>query len=120
MVTPLSRRSVPSLLRAVSPVRAIPPERDLLYGGAAMLSDLRLAFRFLTRLPVDPADWQTGDLGRAAWAFPLVGVLVGLIGGVVYAAGRGLGLTPILAAIGAVGALVWVTGGLHEDGLADM
>jgi len=85
-----------------------------------MLSDLRLALRFLTRLPVDPADWHPGDLGRAAWAFPLIGVLVGLLGGVAYAVGRGIGLTPILAAIAATGAMVWVTGGLHEDGLADM
>lgn len=85
-----------------------------------MLADLRLAFRFLTRLPIDSADWQPGDLGRAAWAFPLVGVLIGLLAGVVYAAGRGLGLTPLIAAVAAVAASCIATGALHEDGLADM
>jgi len=85
-----------------------------------MLADLRLAFRFLTRLPIDSADWQPGDLGRATWAFPLVGVLIGLVAGVVYAAARGLGLTPLIAAVAAVAASCILTGALHEDGLADM
>lgn len=85
-----------------------------------MLADLRLAFRFLTRLPIDSADWQIGDLGRAAWAFPLVGVLIGLLCGVVYAGGRGIGLSPLLAAIAAIAAGCLATGALHEDGLADM
>jgi len=85
-----------------------------------MLADLRLAFRFLTRLPIDSADWQQGDLGRAAWAFPLVGVLVGLLAGLVYALARGLGLTPLLAALAALAASALATGALHEDGLADM
>jgi adenosylcobinamide-GDP ribazoletransferase len=85
-----------------------------------MLTDLRLAFRFLTRLPIDSSDWQQGDLGRASWAFPLVGVLIGLAAGVVYALGRGLGLTPLIAGVAAVAASVILTGALHEDGLADM
>jgi adenosylcobinamide-GDP ribazoletransferase len=85
-----------------------------------MLSDLRLAFRFLTRLPIDSADWQPGDLGRASWVFPLVGVLIGLAAGVVYALGRGLGLTPLIAGVAAVATSVILTGALHEDGLADM
>ena len=85
-----------------------------------MLADLRLAFRFLTRLPIDSADWQPGDLGRATWAFPLVGVLIGLVAGVIYAAARGLGLTPLIGAVAAVAASCILTGALHEDGLADM
>jgi adenosylcobinamide-GDP ribazoletransferase len=85
-----------------------------------MLADLRLAFRFLTRLPIDSADWQPGDLGRATWAFPLVGVLIGLLSGIVYAAARGLGLTPLIAAAAAVAASCICSGALHEDGLADM
>jgi adenosylcobinamide-GDP ribazoletransferase len=85
-----------------------------------MLADLRLAFRFLTRLPIDSSDWQPGDLGRASWAFPLVGVLIGLIAGLAYAAAVQLKLSAWLAGSIAIAVSIWATGALHEDGLADM
>ena len=62
-----------------------------------------LALQFLTCLPVSlkaapgPADW-----GRSALAYPLVGLLIGLL------------LAALLTATWAL-----ITGGLHLDGLAD-
>ncbi len=72
----------------------------------------------LTRLPVGRAV-PAGAGAAGVWAYPLVGVAIGVIGGAVYWAAHRLGLPPAVAAIGAVGAMVLSTGALHEDGLAD-
>jgi adenosylcobinamide-GDP ribazoletransferase len=52
-------------------------------------------------------------------AFPLVGILVGLIGWAVFALATRLGLPPFAVGLVTLAATVLVTGGLHEDGLAD-
>jgi adenosylcobinamide-GDP ribazoletransferase len=85
--------------------------------------DLKTSVAFLTRLPVGQAtpsdDLARDDLARAAWAFPLAGVLVALIGAVIYALAHKIG-TPALVAAGlTVATTLAVTGCLHEDGLAD-
>src|SRR5690606_31782388 len=59
-------------------------------------------------------------LAQAAWAFPLAGLVVGLAGAAVLALGGLAGLPAMLAALLAVGATILATGGLHEDGLADL
>ena len=84
--------------------------------------DFKLAFGFLTRLPAPFAGPGVGGrLGPALRLAPLVGLVVGLCGGlVIWAAVGGFGLPPLAAALLAVGATVWVTGALHEDGLADV
>lgn len=77
------------------------------------------AVQFLTRVPV-PA-WVghgPGQLERAARWFPLVGLLVGLVGAGVLALAR-LGFPPMLAAILSTAVTVLLTGAFHEDGLAD-
>ncbi len=87
--------------------------------------DSRLAARFLTRLPLggDGGDARLVEDGRplaeAARAFPLVGLLVGLIGGAALWTGAALGLPPLLAALLGLAAVAVATGALHEDGLAD-
>ncbi len=84
--------------------------------------DFWLAFGFLTRLSgpslrsVDP-----GRLGSALRLAPLVGLVVGVCGALVsWVALAGLGLPALPAALLTVGATIWVTGALHEDGLADV
>ncbi|HEY3918575.1 MAG TPA: adenosylcobinamide-GDP ribazoletransferase [Stellaceae bacterium] len=79
------------------------------------------ASAFLTRLPLAsaPVDAATPSLAAAAWAFPLVGLVVGVIGGVAYVVALGLHLPAFAAALIAVAATTLATGGLHEDGLAD-
>ncbi|MDF3605491.1 adenosylcobinamide-GDP ribazoletransferase [Paracoccus sp. DMF-8] len=80
-----------------------------------------LALCWLTRLPVgrflpDPAP----QLQSALWAFPLAGMVVGGAGALVLGLALWLGLTLLIAALLAVAAQIWLTGGLHEDGLADL
>jgi adenosylcobinamide-GDP ribazoletransferase len=79
------------------------------------------AFQFLTRLPLGGAseDVLAPSLADAAWAFPLVGLAIGAIGGIAYWIASALALPALAAALIAVAAAALVTGGLHEDGLAD-
>ena len=82
--------------------------------------DLRASILFLTRLRYGPSLPVDGAaIARAAWAFPIAGVLVGLVGAVVYLFAHRLGLPPWPAAALSVAATMAVTGCLHEDGLAD-
>jgi adenosylcobinamide-GDP ribazoletransferase len=78
-----------------------------------------LAVQFLTRLPV-PRDlpFSEARLTEATKFFPLVGLLVGLIGAAVLWAGAALFPMPV-AVILSVVATVAATGAFHEDGLAD-
>jgi len=77
------------------------------------------AVGFLTRLPVPGwAGWAEDRLLRASRYFAAVGALVGLGGGLVWWL-AGLLLPAPLAAGLALAAMVWLTGALHEDGLAD-
>ncbi len=80
-----------------------------------MLQPIRAAFGLLTRLPVRPAPVQP----EGVWAFPLAGLAVGAVAGIGYWAALTIGLPPGPAAALALTALILLTGGLHEDGLAD-
>lgn len=89
-------------------------------GAAAVLHDLKVATIFLTRLPVRlEGPLAMRDLAAAVYAFPLVGALVGLLGGVGFWVAHRLGLPATVCAVAAVAAMVLATGALHEDGLAD-
>lgn len=81
--------------------------------------DLALATSFLTVLPTPRVPAGPGGLARAAYAFPVVGGYVGTLAAVVCATMTGVGLPDALAAGVAILALVAISGGLHEDGLAD-
>ncbi len=95
------------------------PDRD---SAADIGADLLLAFGFLTRLPVPARAWSdgTGRLARAAWAFPVVGLAVGTLAATAWLAADLIGLPPLACGALAVLATVAATGGLHEDGLADV
>lgn len=77
-----------------------------------------LALQFLTRLPVpDPGNPSPEALGYSVVYYPLVGLLIGtiLVGLAVLLPGVG----PALRAALVLSAWVWLTGGLHLDGLGD-
>src|SRR6056297_3491159 len=80
-------------------------------------SDLVSAAMLLTRLPV--RGMPTARAADAAWAWPLVGLAVGLPAGVVGMAVAAAGLPGGLAAAAALTVSIVLTGALHEDGLAD-
>jgi len=84
-----------------------------------VIEPLRTAIGFLTRLPVGGATLDAAALSRAAVWFPVVGALVGGVAAVVRA-GTGEVLPAAPATVLAMLAAAAVTGGLHEDGLADV
>jgi adenosylcobinamide-GDP ribazoletransferase len=75
----------------------------------------------LTRLPVRwlARGQAPAELADSVWAFPLVGAIVGGIGGAAYWAFFRLGLPPAVAAVWTLAVLLLTTGALHEDGFAD-
>jgi len=84
-----------------------------------ILLDIATAFQFLTRLPLAWLPWREDTLRRSASYFPLVGMAVGFS-----AAGIHRLLSSHLPAA-AVALLIvlfmtLLTGGMHEDGLADV
>jgi len=79
---------------------------------------LRLAFGFLTILPVHPPTPNSGEMGRAGLWFPLVGLT---LGGLLVAAQVLLENTfpPPLATVLVLVLWTALTGALHLDGWAD-
>jgi len=74
---------------------------------------------FLTRFPAPGVSRHEGDgLARSARYFPLIGALVGLVAGGVFALAS-MVLPALVAAGLALTAGLVATGALHEDGLAD-
>lgn len=84
------------------------------------LAQAQLAIVLLTRVPFGRLRDPVPPLAAAAWAFPLAGLIVGLIAGGVMWAALALGLSPLVAGGLALGAQAMATGALHEDGLADI
>lgn len=89
-------------------------------------ADLAAGIGLLTRLPVGwlspdntGADDFRASLGRSIWTWPLVGLALGATGGLALGVLALAGLERHLAAAWAVALLMLLTGGLHEDGLAD-
>lgn len=85
-----------------------------------LASDLKIGILFCTRLPFHSSFPISGrDVARASWTLPLAGALIGILGGLTYWAVHHLGVAPQSAAMLALAATLAITGGLHEDGLAD-
>jgi adenosylcobinamide-GDP ribazoletransferase len=84
-----------------------------------LLGDVALCLVFFTRLPLPHFETRDSVFARAIWAAPVVGVVVALIGGIVYALATLLGLAAGPAATLALAATIAATGCLHEDGLSD-
>lgn len=83
-----------------------------------MFQDMATAFQFLTRLPLRQLPYDEGALSRSAKFFPLVGLLIGILGSLVYM-WLVHHLPAVIAVLLTLGFLVLATGALHEDGLAD-
>lgn len=95
--------------------------------------DLRVATAFLTRLPVQPpllpanddtVSSEHGDkpgdfLAGSTGMFPVIGFVIGAVAALILAVAHAIGLHPMASALLAVAAMAILTGGLHEDGLAD-
>ncbi|MBA4788676.1 MAG: adenosylcobinamide-GDP ribazoletransferase [Rhizobiales bacterium] len=89
-----------------------------------MVRDVAAALRFFSRLPVPALPGEADPhappvLPRIAYAIPLAGAVIALLGGLVLVAAHAVGLPPLVSAALAMTALVMATGAFHEDGLAD-
>ena len=87
-----------------------------------LLHELRLFFvalQFFTRVPV-PAwvGWSPEWMHASSRHYPLVGLCVGAVGAAVLLGTAGLWPLPVAVGL-SMAATVWMTGGFHEDGLAD-
>ena len=85
------------------------------------LTALAFAVRLLTRLPLRQSDpessTQVSPAAAVPW-YPLVGILIGAISGVVFCLAH-LVFPVTLAVVLATAASLLATGALHEDGFAD-
>lgn len=79
---------------------------------------LKTALVFFTRLPLKFHDYDEADLARSTRYFPLVGLLVGAFGALVFWLGDFL-LPLELAVLLSMVATILLTGAFHEDGLSD-
>ncbi|MBU4530564.1 MAG: adenosylcobinamide-GDP ribazoletransferase [Hoeflea sp.] len=85
------------------------------------VDDIARATGFLSRLPV-PAhyfDGHDGSLSRASGMFPAAGLVIALVPGLLIVLLSWLGANPALTVLIALAVSIALTGGLHEDGLAD-
>jgi len=87
---------------------------------ARYLSHVQLVTMTLTRLPAGHIKGDVPPLSEAVWAFPLIGAAIGGIAGCVFWLATLLNLPPLACAFLAIAATALTTGGLHEDGLADV
>ena len=86
---------------------------------AARGAEFYSAFTLLTRIPLIGVSCKSVPQGRALWAYPLVGGIIGSLGAGGFVLANFLGLPVYLAAIAALGAGILASGALHEDGLSD-
>ena len=82
------------------------------------VSTFLAAVMFLTRVPVGNAhEFRLEDLASSAIYFPVVGALVGLTGGIALLISYAV--PSFVAVLICMLVTLCITGGLHEDGLAD-
>jgi adenosylcobinamide-GDP ribazoletransferase len=114
--SPLAARAATIDLRRTSNMTGQDPSRSF----APAARDIGAALGFFTRMPVGANASAPLDLNRFAWAAPVAGATVGLVGALALALTGLIGLPHFIRAGLATAALVAATGALHEDGLADV
>lgn len=83
-------------------------------------SELVTAFSLLSRLPL-PRGVADPDLNAASvWAYGAVGLGLGLLASLAMLCATLIGLPAPLVALTGLGALIALSGAMHEDGLADV
>lgn len=85
-----------------------------------MWKEFRIAVSFLTRLPLPyKGEWDEKSFSRSSVFYPLVGLIVGAIVGLVVWMIRLTGYTMLASVFALITAIV-VSGGIHLDGFMDM
>ena len=83
------------------------------------VSELKIAVMTLTRLPVGRLPEPAPSMSSARWAYPLVGTLIGLFVASAVSLLQWVSVPSLLCGLLGVAVALFVTGALHEDGLAD-
>jgi len=81
--------------------------------------DVLICLSFFSRLPVNAPD-QGAGLAGACRGFGIAGLILGVITGLIYTVVSMAGPAPLPSVIIALAIGAIMTGGLHEDGLADV
>ena len=115
---------LPPILPPAEPVFEAAPEADTASRRRLKirtLARIAAALQMLTRFRLFQDRAWPADIYREAilW-FPAIGILVGTLGAAVDGLGIMAGLTPDVTGPLAVAAMVWMTGGRHEGGLANL
>lgn len=86
-----------------------------------ILESIVVAFQFLTRLylPIN-VEWDTANLRRSVMWFGLVGAFIGAILAGAMTIFNRFDLIPAVAAIIILLIWIFITGGMHIDGISDM
>lgn len=85
-----------------------------------LLTDLGASLSLLSRLPIPVAHEKAAQRSaQAAWAWPIAGAVLAFLAALPGVALSAVGVPALIAAGVSLGALIMVTGALHEDGLAD-
>lgn len=85
------------------------------------LARLAAALKFLTRFRIfQERTWPEGVMQESIIWFPVIGLVLGAFGAAIDGLASLAGLTPFVTGPLALMAMVWLTGGRHEGGLANV
>lgn len=82
--------------------------------------DMMVAAMLLTRIPVPWPNEETPNTARSYWAFPLIGIVVAILPVLIGTSLAAAGIPLMAAAAIILLGIMLLTGGLHQDGLADL
>ncbi len=80
-------------------------------------ADIAHAAALLTRLPLPVGENTRG--AATAWAYPIVGLIIGVLAALIGVIGLWVGLPSAAVALLSLATMILLTGAMHEDGLAD-
>ena len=84
------------------------------------LRSIALAFTLFSRVPMPHVEWNPENMRYTMLAFPLVGCVIGTVVAIWCALCATLGLNGAAFGAGTVLVPLFVTGGIHMDGFADV
>ena len=88
--------------------------------GRYELHDVYTALALLSRIPLPIDHDRAGERSRqAVWAYPIAGLIIGIIVSVIATIWSWFGLPAGMVAAVVLTAQIVITGAMHEDGLAD-
>jgi len=78
-----------------------------------------VSLQFLTHLPIRMERPETRDIAESYYFYPVIGLMIG-VGAVLVRHALFMLFPPAFAITLVLAFLIWISGGLHEDGLADV